>query len=129
VGVVKEQLVCFGVASRSPCMKIVGVADLNVLCSNYYNLELSEIQVQGVSLNLASTVFNGKFGTVLDSGTTYAYLPNKAFEAFRDAVSCPSFQIWRQPCCMAVASFQVLLWLMDDFLPCLLVESKAPPFF
>ncbi|KAG0574513.1 hypothetical protein KC19_VG267600 [Ceratodon purpureus] len=54
--------------------------------SNYYNLELSEIQVQGVSLNLASSVFNGKFGTVLDSGTTYAYLPDKAFEAFKNAI-------------------------------------------
>ncbi|KAG0617623.1 hypothetical protein M758_4G003500 [Ceratodon purpureus] len=54
--------------------------------SNYYNLELTEIQVQGVRLNLESSVFNGKFGTVLDSGTTYAYLPDRAFEAFRDAV-------------------------------------------
>lgn len=90
----KEQLCSIGVTCRSACMKIVGVADINVLCSNYYNLELSEIQVQGVSLNLASTVFNGKFGTVLDSGTTYAYLPDKAFEAFKNAVSDPSFQIW-----------------------------------
>ena len=75
-------------------MKIEEAADLNVLCSNYYNLELSEIQVQGVSLNLPSAVFNGRFGTVLDSGTTYAYLPDKAFEAFKNAVSSPSNQIW-----------------------------------
>lgn len=74
-------------------MKIVDVSDLDVLCSNYYNLELSEIQVQGVSLNLASAVFNGKFGTVLDSGTTYAYLPDQAFEAFKSAVSDPPFQV------------------------------------
>lgn len=54
--------------------------------SNYYNLELSEIQVQGVKLPLDSSIFNGKFGTVLDSGTTYAYLPDRAFNAFKDAV-------------------------------------------
>ncbi|XP_024392664.1 protein ASPARTIC PROTEASE IN GUARD CELL 1 isoform X2 [Physcomitrium patens] len=55
--------------------------------SNYYNLELSEIQVQGVSLNVPSEVFNGRLGTVLDSGTTYAYLPDKAFDAFKDAIT------------------------------------------
>lgn len=42
--------------------------------------------MQGIRLELESSVFNGKFGTVLDSGTTYAYLPDPAFEAFRDAV-------------------------------------------
>lgn len=58
----------------------------NCLCSYYYNLNLSEIWVQGIRLELESSIFNGKFGTVLDSGTTYAYLPDRAFEAFRDAV-------------------------------------------
>lgn len=42
--------------------------------------------MQGIRLELDSSIFNGKFGTVLDSGTTYAYLPDRAFEAFRDAV-------------------------------------------
>lgn len=32
-------------------------------------------------------MFDGKHGTVLDSGTTYAYLPEAAFVAFKDAVS------------------------------------------
>lgn len=31
-------------------------------------------------------VFDGKHGTVLDSGTTYAYLPETAFVAFKDAI-------------------------------------------
>lgn len=31
-------------------------------------------------------VFDGKHGTVLDSGTTYAYLPEAAFVAFKDSV-------------------------------------------
>jgi hypothetical protein len=33
-----------------------------------------------------SGVFNQKYGTVLDSGTTYAYLPPEAFDAFKEAV-------------------------------------------
>ncbi|KAI3440382.1 Peptidase A1 domain-containing protein [Psidium guajava] len=54
--------------------------------SPYYNIELKEIHVAGKPLNLRPSVFDGKHGTVLDSGTTYAYLPAKAFMAFRDAI-------------------------------------------
>ncbi|CAM6019432.1 unnamed protein product [Sphagnum balticum] len=54
--------------------------------SNYYNLPLKEVRVQGIPLKLDSGVFNQKYGTVLDSGTTYAYLPPKAFDAFKEAV-------------------------------------------
>lgn len=41
----------------------------------------------GKPLQLSPRVFDGKHGTVLDSGTTYAYLPEAAFVAFKDAVS------------------------------------------
>ncbi|KAI3785118.1 hypothetical protein L1987_44230 [Smallanthus sonchifolius] len=54
--------------------------------SPYYNIELKEIHVAGKRLPLSSSVFDGKHGTVLDSGTTYAYLPEAAFVAFRHAV-------------------------------------------
>ncbi|KAF5791611.1 putative nepenthesin [Helianthus annuus] len=54
--------------------------------SPYYNIELKEIHVAGKRLPLSSSVFDGKHGTVLDSGTTYAYLPEAAFVAFKDAV-------------------------------------------
>ncbi|XP_076950943.1 aspartic proteinase 36-like isoform X1 [Bidens hawaiensis] len=54
--------------------------------SPYYNIELKELHVAGKRLALSSSVFDGKHGTVLDSGTTYAYLPEAAFVAFRDAV-------------------------------------------
>ncbi|CAK9186294.1 unnamed protein product [Ilex paraguariensis] len=58
----------------------------NPVRSPYYNIELNEIHVAGKKLPLNPTVFDGKHGTVLDSGTTYAYLPETAFLAFRDAV-------------------------------------------
>ncbi|CAN0863876.1 Aspartic proteinase 36 [Linum grandiflorum] len=56
------------------------------LRSPYYNVDLKEIHVAGKKLQLDTKVFNGKYGTVLDSGTTYAYLPETAFSAFKDAV-------------------------------------------
>lgn len=34
-----------------------------------------------------ASIFDKKYGTVLDSGTTYAYLPSQAFDAFEEAVS------------------------------------------
>ncbi|WOL00571.1 hypothetical protein Cni_G09284 [Canna indica] len=54
--------------------------------SPYYNIELKEIHVAGKPLRLDPKVFDGKHGTVLDSGTTYAYLPEEAFKRFRDAI-------------------------------------------
>ncbi|KAG0545633.1 hypothetical protein BDA96_02G378400 [Sorghum bicolor] len=57
------------------------------LRSPYYNIELKEIHVAGKALRVDSRVFNSKHGTVLDSGTTYAYLPEQAFVAFKDAVT------------------------------------------
>ncbi|RWV92703.1 hypothetical protein GW17_00044903 [Ensete ventricosum] len=55
--------------------------------SPYYNIDLKEIHVAGKPLRLNSKIFNGNHGTVLDSGTTYTYLPEEAFRAFRDAVN------------------------------------------
>ncbi|KAJ8769309.1 hypothetical protein K2173_002513 [Erythroxylum novogranatense] len=54
--------------------------------SPYYNIDLKEIHVAGKPLHLNPRVFDGKHGTVLDSGTTYAYLPETAFVAFKDAI-------------------------------------------
>lgn len=47
---------------------------------------MKEIHVAGKKLQLNSDVFDGKHGTVLDSGTTYAYLPEAAFLAFKRAI-------------------------------------------
>ncbi|CAL5071973.1 unnamed protein product [Urochloa decumbens] len=55
--------------------------------SPYYNIELKEIHVGGKALRVDPKVFDSKHGTVLDSGTTYAYLPEHAFTAFKDAVT------------------------------------------
>lgn len=44
------------------------------------------MHVAGKKLPINPRVFDGKHGTVLDSGTTYAYLPEEAFKAFKHAV-------------------------------------------
>lgn len=59
----------------------------NAVRSPYYNIELKEMHVAGKALRVDPRIFDGKHGTVLDSGTTYAYLPEQAFVAFKDAVS------------------------------------------
>ncbi|CAK9144000.1 unnamed protein product [Ilex paraguariensis] len=58
----------------------------NPVRSPYYNIELNEIYIAGKKLPLNPRVFDGNHGTVLDSGTTYAYLPEAAFVAFKDAI-------------------------------------------
>ncbi|XP_072977177.1 aspartic proteinase 36-like isoform X1 [Typha angustifolia] len=59
----------------------------NPVRSPYYNIELKEIHVAGKALRLDPRIFDRKHGTVLDSGTTYVYLPEHAFVAFRDAIT------------------------------------------
>ncbi|KAK9990709.1 hypothetical protein SO802_025694 [Lithocarpus litseifolius] len=54
--------------------------------SPYYNIDLKEIHVAGKPLMLNPIVFDGRHGTVLDSGTTYAYFPEPVFIAFKDAI-------------------------------------------
>ncbi|XWS14767.1 hypothetical protein CRYUN_Cryun35bG0036500 [Craigia yunnanensis] len=54
--------------------------------SPYYNIELKDIHVAGKGLKLPAGIFDGRHGTVLDSGTTYAYFRKEAFVAFRDAI-------------------------------------------
>ncbi|XP_022985603.1 aspartic proteinase nepenthesin-1-like [Cucurbita maxima] len=54
--------------------------------SPYYNVDLKEIHVAGKKLPLEPSVFDGRYGSVLDSGTTYSYLPQEAFGPFKNAI-------------------------------------------
>ena len=49
-------------------------------------------------MKLSPKVFDQRHGTVLDSGTTYAYLPEEAFFAFKDAVSCHALVLFPPLC-------------------------------
>eukprot|EP00850_Spirogloea_muscicola_P024088 SM000437S15697 [mRNA] locus=s437:1942:5633:- [translate_table: standard] len=54
--------------------------------SQYYNVKVEELRVDGEALELSANVFDRGYGAVLDSGTTFMYLPKEAFNAFRHAV-------------------------------------------
>ncbi|XP_019446838.1 PREDICTED: probable aspartic protease At2g35615 isoform X2 [Lupinus angustifolius] len=54
--------------------------------SPYYNIDLKEMHVAGKRLPLNPKIFYGNHGTILDSGTTYAYLPEAAFLVFKNAI-------------------------------------------
>ncbi|KAK4790964.1 hypothetical protein SAY86_031377 [Trapa natans] len=54
--------------------------------SPYYNIDLKELHVGGKPLSLSQNIFDKKYGSVLDSGTTYGYLPEEAFLAFKEAI-------------------------------------------
>ncbi|KAL5556854.1 hypothetical protein UlMin_039090 [Ulmus minor] len=54
--------------------------------SPYYNVDLKEIHVGGKQLSINPMIFDEKHGSVLDSGTTYAYLPEAAFVVLKEAI-------------------------------------------
>lgn len=55
----------------------------------HYNVNLLSISVNGQSLPIDPSVFStsGKSGTIIDSGTTLAYLAEDAYDPFVSAVS------------------------------------------
>lgn len=65
----------------------------------HYNVNLKSIDVGGISLQLPTSLFaNGATtGTIIDSGTTLAYLPEPAYNQLMDAIlsSQPSLRVAR----------------------------------
>lgn len=57
----------------------------------HYNLNLQSIAVNGQQLDIDSSVFSTSTtqGTIVDSGTTLAYLAEQAYDPFVNAVSFP----------------------------------------
>lgn len=55
----------------------------------HYNLNLESIAVNGQTLSIDSSVFTttNTQGTIVDSGTTLAYLAEEAYDPFVNAVS------------------------------------------
>ncbi|GIL44101.1 hypothetical protein Vafri_1644 [Volvox africanus] len=53
---------------------------------HFYNVRMEGIEVLGERLPLDAVIFERGYGTVLDSGTTFTYLPSVAFEAMSRAV-------------------------------------------
>jgi len=90
---------CFGlvegegalILGQSPALRNVSLGYTQMVESptneNYYTLDMKAIHVNGIELGLEPSIFTTGYSTVLDSGTTFSYLPSKAFRAFADSVS------------------------------------------
>lgn len=51
----------------------------------FYNVHLSGINLGKEQLDIDFTPFEQSYGTILDSGTTFTYLPSEAYKTFSDA--------------------------------------------
>jgi hypothetical protein len=58
----------------------------------YYNVRLDAISVGGDQLDISPSIFQEGYATVLDSGTTFTYIPTPAFQAFASAVEAYALQ-------------------------------------
>lgn len=54
---------------------------------NFYTVDMEAMHVNSTALPVAMADFNVGYGTVLDSGTTFAYLPTRAFDMFRKQIA------------------------------------------
>nr|BBK07876.1 aspartyl protease family protein [Coccomyxa sp. KJ] len=54
---------------------------------HYYSVQLDALWVGGQQLPVRPERYEEGYGTVLDSGTTFTYLPSEAFQLFKDAVT------------------------------------------
>lgn len=54
----------------------------------HYNVVMKGIEVNGEALNIPTTIFDAgsNRGTIIDSGTTLAYLPNRVYDALMSKV-------------------------------------------
>eukprot|EP00890_Picochlorum_soloecismus_P005382 jgi/Picsp_1/5845/NSC_03204-R1_pepsin-type aspartyl protease len=53
----------------------------------YYTIQMTGILVEGSGLPIPSRVFSLGYSTVLDSGTTFTYIPTEAFKIFARSVN------------------------------------------
>ncbi|KAG7674709.1 putative Aspartic proteinase 39 [Nannochloris sp. 'desiccata'] len=95
---------CFGVVEGdgvlmlgdSPAANEVGLQYTPLVPSPthpfYYNVRLDAISVGGDQLDISTSVFQEGYATVLDSGTTFTYVPTPAFQAFASAVEAYALQ-------------------------------------
>ncbi|GAB4814012.1 hypothetical protein N2152v2_001058 [Parachlorella kessleri] len=60
--------------------------------SLYYRVELEGIALGGQQLQVDQAVYSQGYGAMLDSGTTYIYLPSDAFQAFTAEVERQAVQ-------------------------------------
>jgi len=61
----------------------------------YYSVGVDSISIAGQALSVSKKILNGKFGALVDSGTTLIILPNPAFDALKTAIQgvCSTYKL------------------------------------
>lgn len=54
---------------------------------SYFQVTVESVAVQGRTIPVESSVYNSGLGAVVDSGTTFTYVPHAAYVQLRDSVS------------------------------------------
>ncbi|KAG2424657.1 hypothetical protein HXX76_014381 [Chlamydomonas incerta] len=85
-GYPKDGILLLGDVAMPEGTKTVYTPLLTNLHLHYYNVKMEGITVDGQTLAFDVSVFDRGYGTVLDSGTTFTYLPTDAFKAMAKAV-------------------------------------------
>ncbi|KAG2496491.1 hypothetical protein HYH03_005316 [Edaphochlamys debaryana] len=85
-GYPKDGLLLFGDVEMPENTKTIYTPLLSNLHLHYYNVRMESITVDGAKLALDAAMFDRGYGVVLDSGTTFTYLPTDAFNAMAKAV-------------------------------------------
>lgn len=75
----------FGNATLPPQMRFTPLAKRGG-GSTFYNLHIDALTVGGKALKLSGGAFDKGYGVVLDSGTTFTYLPPPVFKEFKASV-------------------------------------------
>lgn len=93
--------------NRIRCSLHVCLNKLSFFCRAHYNVILRSVEVGGHFLNLPTDVFDtdNNRGTIIDSGTTLAYLPSDVYEQILQRV-CPN--LWFSSCSL-LNSFDFLI--------------------
>eukprot|EP00271_Cylindrocystis_brebissonii_P006838 TRINITY_DN19687_c0_g1_i2.p1 TRINITY_DN19687_c0_g1~~TRINITY_DN19687_c0_g1_i2.p1 ORF type:complete len:524 (-),score=110.06 TRINITY_DN19687_c0_g1_i2:317-1888(-) len=88
---------CYGGMEHEGGSMIIGKAEMptgmeytafsHPSLTSYYNVVIEELSIDGTKLALDPYAFDQGYGVVLDSGTTFTYLPGPVFDAFKEAVT------------------------------------------
>ncbi|GIL60482.1 hypothetical protein Vafri_15027 [Volvox africanus] len=125
-GYPKDGILLLGDVKMPARAKTVYTPLVSNLHLHYYNIKMEGISVNGETLPLDTGMFDHGYGVVLDSGTTFTYLPTEAFRAMSSAIKAFAESHGLQPTPGADPQYNDICWkgAPDDFQN---LERHFPP--
>ncbi|GIL85438.1 hypothetical protein Vretimale_10621 [Volvox reticuliferus] len=116
-GYPKDGILLLGDVKMPVHAKTVYTPLLSSLHLHYYNVKMEGISVDGETLPLDAEMFDHGYGVVLDSGTTFTYLPSEAFKVMSWAIKTFAESHGLQPTPGADPQYNDICWkgAPDDF--------------